>query len=570
MKELFNIIPNSTGDGFRMKLSTGVIDVPDDNGGYIISSGCGSGKTESIKSLIRQKYNSGILYCVDTRDELGKMYDWILANLVNRELGYGDILRESDVMIISSDKERSSFLNQYRDNPEILMDKKIILITHVRFWTDLINYFLIYRPQMPVDSFDGDFKKLMIRPDLRRYILFDETPTFIRPFVEFDRTILGVFSKTDDTGNIICMSPEEITRYYNRFMRNTRNDLFNQAYKINRIKRDVVLNLIPKYYDSWMLDDNEKSGITFYPVDLCPLGVTIGTHILVFEGAGDILLRESKHFTLLDVGQKYNSVTEFKKMGFNLSRKEEFDENRFTDFIDAIAGVINKKTLIVCWKGINGENSVAGQSEYADKIKEALLKKGIAQELPYVTYYGSSDNKSTNNYRDIDQIVMCGDWTLPNIESARIRRAYGTTTDTQNQKEWFFSQLITRIGIRKHDGGTYTVYYTDDFKYDFIGRMYAYFNENRVISSSHSRESCDWKNRLDSMNIRSNLKNEIVLLAMDDEDMRNAIGMDREYTKEVSFDYLENLGIKRGKRERARYKALSDILRKIKITLYIK
>ena len=72
------------------------------------------------------------------------------------------------------------------------------------------------------------------------------------------------------------------------------------------------------------------------------------------------------------------------------------------------------------------------------------------------------------------------------------------------------------------------------------------------------------------MNIRSNLKNEIVLLAMDDEDMRNAIGMDREYTKEVSFDYLKNLGIKRGKRERARYKALSDILRKIKITLYIK
>ena len=285
MKELFNITPHITGEGFRMQLSTGVIDVPDDNGGYIISSGCGSGKTESIKSLIRQKYNSGILYCVDTRDELGKMYDWILANLVNRELGYGDILRESDVMIISSDKERSSFLNQYRDNPEILMEKKIILITHVRFWTDLINYFLIYRPQVPVDSFDGDFRKLMVRPDLRRYILFDETPTFIRPFVEFDKTILGVFSKTDDTGNIICMSPEEITRYYNRFMRNTRNDLFNQAYKINRIKRDVVLNLIPKYYDSWMLDDNEKSGITFYPVDLCPLGVTKGTHILVFEGA---------------------------------------------------------------------------------------------------------------------------------------------------------------------------------------------------------------------------------------------------------------------------------------------
>ena len=51
MKELFNITTHITGDGFRMQLSTGVIDVPDDNGGYIISSGCGSGKTESIKSL---------------------------------------------------------------------------------------------------------------------------------------------------------------------------------------------------------------------------------------------------------------------------------------------------------------------------------------------------------------------------------------------------------------------------------------------------------------------------------------------------------------------------------------
>ena len=445
------------------------------------------------------------------------------------------------------------------------MDKKIILITHVRFWTDLINYFLIYRPQVPVDSFDGDFKKLMVRPDLRRYILFDETPTFIRPFVEFDRTILGVFSKTDDTGNIICMSPEEIGIYYDHFIRNTRNDLFNQSYRINRIKRDVALNLIPQYYDSWMLSESDKAGITFYPVDLCPLGVYINTHVLIFEGAGDLLFKDSRNFRLLDVDRKYNCVTEFRKIDFGLFRRN-LNPRRFDEFTSRIAMLINKPTLVVCWKDINGGDDGPGKSEYAEQISEALLLKGVPKELFTVTYYGSSDNKSTNYYRDIDQIVMCGDWTLPNIESARIRRAYGTTTDTQNQKDWFFSQLITRIGIRKHDGGTYTVYYTDDFKYDFIGRMYAYFNENWVISSSHSRESSDWKN----MNIRSNLKNEIIQLAIADEDMRNAIGMDREYTKEVSFDYLENLGIKRGKRERARYKALSDILRKIKITLYIK
>lgn len=56
---------------------------------------------------------------------------------------------------------------------------------------------------------------------------------------------------------------------------------------------------------------------------------------------------------------------------------------------------------------------------------------------------------------------------------------------------------------------------------------------------------------------------------MDDEDIRDAIDMEREYTKEVSFDYLENLGIKRCVRARSRYKNLTDILAKIKIFVTI-
>ena len=137
MKELFNIEPHQNGPGFLMRLKTGEIDVPDDRGGYIISSGCGSGKTESIKSLIRNKYDDGILYCVDTREELDKMYNWIIDNLVNSGL------KREDVMIISSDDEHYISLSEYKDNPEIIMQKKILLITHVRFWTDLINFFLI-------------------------------------------------------------------------------------------------------------------------------------------------------------------------------------------------------------------------------------------------------------------------------------------------------------------------------------------------------------------------------------------------------------------------------------------
>ena len=52
--------------------------------------------------------------------------------------------------------------------------------------------------------------------------------------------------------------------------------------------------------------------------------------------------------------------------------------------------------------------------------------------------------------------------------------------------------------------------------------------------------------------------------------MRNAIVMEQEYTKEVTFDYLEMIGIARDRRERRKYKTLSDVLKKMKIELVIK
>lgn len=563
MRELFDITPHSTGPGFRMRLKTGEIDVPDGRGGYIVSSGMGSGKTESIKSLIRHKHDEGILYCVDTKDELEKMFGWIVENLVVE-----GVLRMEDVMIISSDPGRADFLGQYRDNPGVLMEKKVILITHVRFWTDLINHFLIYKPQKEVAPFDGDFRTLMGRDDLRGYVIFDETPTFINPFVEFDRSMLGIFGKTDENGNIVCKPPEELGRYYDLFIRGGRNDLFNQAYRINRMKRDVVLGLIPKYYGSWVMSDTDKVGITFYPVDLCPGGMTISTHILIFEGAGNILFRGSTRFTLLDTESKYNTVTEFKRMDFGLSRKC-FDEAGFGTFVKRIGRLIDKPSLIVCWKDINGDDDGPGKSGYAERFRRLLVAEGVDPGLFTVTYYGATDNKSTNSYRDVEQILLCGDWNLPNTESAKIRRAYGTSTDPHSQKDWYFSQLITRIGIRKHiEGEVYTVWHTDDFDERFIERMDAYFNENRVIGKASVSHN-DWEKRLDGMKIRSNIKEEIRLLARYDKDMQRAITMDSEYTKEVTFAYLEMIGIKRGKRERGRYKALIDVLKTMGINLVI-
>lgn len=51
---------------------------------------------------------------------------------------------------------------------------------------------------------------------------------------------------------------------------------------------------------------------------------------------------------------------------------------------------------------------------------------------------------------------------------------------------------------------------------------------------------------------------------------QRAITMDSEYTKEVTFAYLEMIGIKRYVRERRKYDRLLETLNKLKITLVIK
>ena len=111
-------------------------------------------------------------------------------------------------------------------------------------------------------------------------------------------------------------------------------------------------------------------------------------------------------------------------------------------------------------------------------------------------------NYLNKNFKDMEQIILAGDWNLPNTEAAKIRKAYGTRTDSQAHKDWYFSQLITRIGIRKHiEGERYTVFYTDDFNQDFISRMDSYFNRNKVEMRNPIKHE-DWRVKLDSLNIR--------------------------------------------------------------------
>ena len=562
----FSIKEHSNAKGFDVSFKTGSATIPDQEGGYIISTGCGSGKTESIKDLIRKKFEHGVLYCVDTKVEANRIHQWVLSDLVGLTP-----LKQDDVVLLHGDNPEE--LREYYNNPELLMQKKVVILTHVRFWTDIINYFLIYRPKQHVQPFIGDFGELMQRDDLREYIIFDETPIFLKPFCTIPKAMFGNFVE-ESNGKWQCRSLKSMYRYYNRFIEGTDEDLFKTNNKLNAMKKETVLNCIPRYFDYWLAMKEAKSyGINFYPKDLVQPGMK--THVLIYEGAGDILLGTSKAFTLIDLPNKYNAKVNFLPFAFNQKRKnKDFPAtDEFDSYISNLAGTIRKhtRTLVVVWKYLGKMKDAdegSGISEYTQLIEEKLLEKGLHHSQFEVIYYGSSQTKSTNDYRDCDAMILAGNWGIPASKTKQIREAYLAETTSDEHNLWYFVQLITRIGIRMHNGGKYRVYYSNDYNASFIQQLDDYFNKNQFSHNRKFEAACDWIGKLKEMKVDMRVKREIVKLWDYDNNISSAILDGSGYDLRITLDKLYKLLPKHDKK-RAKYNKLSDALSLFKVNLII-
>lgn len=566
MKELFNVDFHA-GGGFTLNLKNGEIDVPGKQDCYAISTGCGSGKTECCKSIIRQKHDEGVLYCVDTIAELDKMYRWIIEN--KDDIG----IKTSDVIVISSDPTHQDFTREYRGNPEILMSKQVVLITHCRFWTDLINYFLIYKPTDSNYGFNGDFKSLMARGDLRRYIIFDETPLFIKPFFSMPKGLLGIFTDYN-SGGWRCKNLDEIEKYYHKFIADTDLDPFpNQDYKINRIKREVVFELIPQYFPRWI--DNDEAAIRFTPLCLCQS--VINSHILIMEGAGNVLFQESKHYKLLDVPDKYDCKVRFEEFEFGLSRRTALDKKAYSKYIIWLTRRLRsnhrqgKKTLVVVWMN-QGKDSNDKDQGYYETVTADLGKKSVAKDSYRVIYYGSSESKSTNEFREYSEVILCGKWGIVNSETAKFNQNYGVSITNPHHKLWSYIQLLCRIGIRMHDGGEFTVCYSSDFSKQWISQLQAYFeNKPFVIPSCLDTDRCpDWlEKKMDGVGISRARKEEIIKICewLGDKILL-PLQQDSKAKIDVSLDDIHG-AISRSRKKKHEYRNVVRDMSKLGITLNI-
>ena len=392
-------------------------------GSYIIDMACGRGKTTQILNFICQHYDEGILCCVDTIAELNRMYNNLYMNLVQN----GKISSD-DILMITSEKNPNARGNlySYHSNPEQLFHKKILLITHVRFFTSLINLFLIYRPIAPTPPFDGNFQSLLTRGDLRQWIFFDETPMWIRPFCVMHRCCLGNFSNIVN-GKWFCKSPPDNRTWYEGFIKNTKEDPVGHQNRLDIWKQESILSMIPNWYRTWLSEpQDEDISISFLPKDLAVQGAQ--THILFFEGAADLLLQNGPFTTPPHTHrQKYNANIHFEQILFSAERGKNFNPVEYEASLERVIDIIvknrqyNQKTLVCVWK--NNDNSKedleeSNISKFRGKVIEQIIYgtqlRGIdCQGYFSVIYYGENKCKSCNDFVDYSSIILFGRWRLP-------------------------------------------------------------------------------------------------------------------------------------------------------------
>lgn len=545
----------------KIKLKNRNVELPDDVGNFILSTGCGSGKTYWLERFILTHYMEGVLIIVDSIVSANSLYFDLLTKLG---------LDANDMMLIHS-KTDYDVMNEYANNPEEVTKKKVLIMTNVRLYTEYPPVYLLYNKNgVTLSSFDGDWKKLMNNPNTRRWIIIDEIPGFIQKYATVSKLHLGVLGETDDNGGYKAKEFIVMEKDYNTFIAHSDAALFATTTALGKLKTDSALYIIKhKYLD--MMKVQGDAVIQFSPCDF----QTTKSLVLIMEGAGDVLFKDSSIYKLVDIPQKYRAKADFHSFNVpNLNRRSNKHQELIKSMVQSVVAILSSvkgKTLIACWNdfkgednGITSDNQESKDSPIIASLSDELAKANISQDLYSIIYYGSAESKAVNDFKDYCNIILLGKWSLPvSTSSEKFNKAFLTNTTLTRYMLWEYVQLITRIAIRQDMD--INVFYTDDHNRDFIQTLEKYFNQNIL---DIPEEHIDWRDKVKKLNNGKRIVSQIERLSQRFPYIPQMIVEgNQNKTINVSLKEVNNL-IGKNKKRRD-YKLLISILQKFGISLVL-
>ena len=545
----------------KIKLKNRNVELPDDVGNFILSTGCGSGKTYWLERFILTHYMEGMLIIVDSIVSANSLYFDLLTKLG---------LDANDMMLIHS-KTDYDVMNEYANNPEEVTKKKVLIMTNVRLYTEYPPVYLLYNKNgVTLSSFDGDWKKLMNNPNTRRWIIIDEIPGFIQKYATVSKLHLGVLGETDDNGGYKAKEFIVMEKDYNTFIAHSDAALFATTTALGKLKTDSALYIIKhKYLD--MMKVQGDAVIQFSPCDF----QTTKSLVLIMEGAGDVLFKDSSIYKLIDIPQKYRAKADFHSFNVpNLNRSSNKHQELIKSMVQSVIAILSSvkgKTLIACWndfkgedKGTTSDNQESKDSSTVALLSEELTKADIPLDSFSIIYYGSAESKAVNDFKDYSNIILLGKWSLPvSTSSEKFNKAFLTNTTLTRYMLWEYVQLITRIAIRQDRD--INVFYSDDHNKDFMLTLEKYFNQNIL---DIPEEHIDWRDKVKKLNNGKRIVSQIERLSQRFPYIPQMIVEgNQNKTINVSLKEVNNL-IGKNKKRRD-YKLLISILQKFGISLVL-
>lgn len=544
----------------KIKLRNYSVELPDDVGNFILSTGCGSGKTYWLERFILAHYMEGMLIIVDSIVSANSLYFDLLTKLG---------LDATDMMLIHSQTDYD-VMNEYANNPEEVTKKKVLIMTNVRLYTEYPPVYLLYNKNGAVlSSFDGDWKKLMNNPNTRRWIIIDEIPGFIQKYATVSKLHLGILGEDDGSGKYKAKEFLAMRKDYNTFIAHSDATWFDTS-TLGKLKTDTALSIIKHEYPK-MMKAQGNAAIQFSPCDF----QTTKSLVLIMEGAGDVLFKDSSIYKLIDIPQKYRAKANFHSFNIpNLSRRSSNHQSLIKSMVKAVIAIlasVNGKTLIVSWndfkgedKGITSDDQDSKNSPIVALLSEELGKADIPQDSYSIIYYGSAETKAVNNFKDYNNIILLGKWSLPvSTSSEKFNKAFLTNTTLTRFMLWEYVQLITRIAIRQDKD--IKVFYTDDHNKDFMLILEKYFNQNIL---DIPEEHIDWRDKVKKLNNGKRVITQIERLSQRFPYIPQMI-VEGNQNKTINILLKEVNNLIGKKKKRRDYKHLINILQKFGISLVL-
>lgn len=515
---------------YRMDLLNGSINVSRMPGVYNIATGCGSGKTTIIKQIIKDYYNDGVIVFCKTIRECNELYDYTKSISVYEPIkgpGYETRLHEDEIINLCSEPRLEKINDvmvctngvnlHWKDNLDMLADKKIIIATHHVLLNSPIDKLMVMNHNSnggPTSMFEKGLGGRITSMTIRKFMLIDEMPlnepikkvfqlSGLMTFMEIHDLLLP--DENDSTRIIKKKIFRRKSNYsYKQFLMDCENaELVNPDYRfeykdteLNSARKEMILTALYHTMEDKankaLNPNNRKDYITVkYSLPSMIMTPGINTNIWVFEGTGDLTLSTSQFYRQMILPNKYKGeeVDIIRIPNYLRSRNVNIDKmfskrdevlTNLEKNIDLLEKIIrsNKETLIIVWKNLKAKY-VVEDKEYNENLTKYILndefnlpeyyKKRLEGRLAgtdhkfHVIHYGSGLDLATNKFRNCDSIVRLGLFQIPNDSLAEINDNLGTEMNIDRFMLYQNVQALVRTRIRNHKGEKVKFYISDDF-----------------------------------------------------------------------------------------------------------